>query len=185
MNRKNQGLDYSGCGWSDIPCMTINKAYANRGSITQFDLSAETHIAETASTTFTVASTITGQPDTKKTVTSLTAEANTLAVFVVTADDSTVSFSTITFILDKEQVLTCNLFRATSGQLSLSSVSVAPDEDNNDGNPLSIPSSLVRIIPAGDKKAEGVIESCSFSHVTLSEGNGAAINQNIIHRLLN
>ena len=186
---KNEGVDVSSCGWKDVPCMHISTAFAHRGSsTTTIKLIGGTHSdAETASTIFEDnTKQFSVEPETSaqkptKTVSAFTQTPTPAGLFVIkngaadcsTSTQPTVTFTSLSFSLSTDSPITLPLFSVQSGLLKLDLVDIASSQTTN---PVSLSSPALKLNGGENDCGSATLSSCTFSRLSLSSGNGAAIS---------
>ena len=144
------GADIDTCGWEDLPCLIIHKATATKHKDTvTLSLLAKSHSPEDTQTTIDSSLTVSGSGDETHPVRKTVNKIGTSAIFVVSSGE--VQFSSIVFLLNSspDSLLAGSLFEHTGGKLTLTHVTVKPDEKLAADSQLSLGEHSLISISAG------------------------------------
>ena len=163
--------EIASCGWSDLPCLSINTALTHRciteGSQTnKVSLTSGAHSAETVQISITSQMSIVGIDSPSKLVNALSDRKPAFSL----SGSANVSFSDITFLLNSTTgfIPDSSIFSVESGAITMSGIATKPAE--NSETPLELSAPVISI-------SEGVTAEIGVTveYVKIS-GNGAAIS---------
>ena len=169
VNVEKDGNDTPTCGWSDIPCKTINAAVTLNTPLTRVKLvySSSPHDAESQRIVFSHLESFLIEGEVGGS--SATVEkrvSNIDAVLFTIKHCENITFSSIAFTIQSSS-LSHSLFYSTFSYLTLTSISISPYDSTTS---IQLDQSLIVSTSTLN------ISNSSFKSIQLSEGNGSAIN---------
>ena len=166
------------CGWEALPCVLIHSALDHCGAqISTITLSSDTiHTQEVSLSSFTGNSrSFAVQQNSSGTVrpTKLVSAPTTDSSFsqgIFASSAKSLTFTHIAFTLTSTHPLNRPLVSATSGTLSLLSLSISPEETSSSSSSFETSASLIRV-----QQSSIIIQGSTFTDFTFTSGSGTVV----------